>query len=196
MMTTPPSGESPAHDVTGLLLAWRAGDSEARDELIHILYNELHRQAERAMRREDAAHTLQPTALVNETYLRLIDQQRIEWSNRFQFFGVAAEVMRRILVDHARKRNADKRGGGVAALTLEEGQQGGGASSDGIDVLALNDAIERLSVFDPTLGQLVELRYFTGLSIDETAKALGVSISTVKREWAIARAWLRRELES
>jgi RNA polymerase sigma factor (TIGR02999 family) len=195
-MITPPSGETPAHDVTGLLLAWRAGDGEARDQLIHILYNELHRQAERAMRREDEAHTLQPTALVNEAYLRLIDQDRIEWRNRFQFFGVAAEVMRRILVDHARARRADKRGGGVAAITLEEAERGGEAADVGIDVLALHDAIERLNALDPALARLVELRYFAGLSIEETAKALGISPATVKREWVIARAFLRRELEA
>lgn len=194
-MSNPPSDEGPAHDVTGLLLAWRAGDSGARDQLMHAIYHELHRQAERAMRREDAAHTLQPTALVNEAYLRLIDQ-KLEWRNRLQFFGVAAEVMRRILVDHARARDAEKRGGGVAAITLEEEQRGGDAPNGDIDVLALHEAIERLSALDPTLGQLVELRYFTGLSIEETGEALGISISTVKREWGIARAWLRRELAS
>ena len=194
-MTTPPSGKMPPHDVTGLLLAWRAGDAAAQGLLIDVVYAELHRQAARAMRRENAAHTLQATALVNEAYLRLIDQQRIEWRNRLQFFGVAAQVMRRILVDHARQRLANKRGGGVAAVTLEDAQHGSDEPSSGVDVLALHEAIERLGQLDPRQARVVELRYFGGLSIEDTAEALEISPATVKREWAIARAWLRRELE-
>ena len=195
-MTTSPSGKVPPHDVTGLLQAWRAGDAAAQGQLMDIVYAELHRQAARAMRRENPAHTLQATALVNEAYLRLIDQQRIEWRNRLQFFGVAAQVMRRILVDHARQRLADKRGGGVAAVTLEEAQHGSDQPSSGVDVLALHEAIERLGQLDPRQARVVELRYFGGLSIEDTAEALAISISSVKREWAIARAWLRRELEA
>lgn len=195
-MSASSSGEKPPQDITGLLVAWRAGDGSAGDRLIQIVYDELHSQAARAMHREDIAHTLQPTALVNEAYLRLHDQRRIAWQNRSQFFGVAAQVMRRILVDHARARLAGKRGGGVAALSLNDAERAGEAPHDGdIDVLELHDAIERLSAFDPIQARLVELRYFAGLSIEETADALEVSPATVKREWAVARAWLRRELE-
>lgn len=164
---------------------------------MRLVYGELKRQAARAMRHEDVAHTLQPTALVNEAYLRLVDQTRIEWRNRAQFFGVAAEVMRRILVDHARNRLAEKRGGGVAAVSLNEalhaGDQSGGV--DGMEVLLLHEAIERLSVFDPVQARIIELRYFAGLTIEDTAEALHTSSSTIKREWKIALAWLRLELE-
>lgn len=190
-------GDSAPRDITGLLLAWRAGDQGAKDQLMRLVYDELKRQAARAMRHEDVAHTLQPTALVNEAYLRLVDQTRIEWRNRAQFFGVAAEVMRRILVDHARNRLAEKRGGGVAPVSLNDALHAGGQSGgvDGMEVLLLHEAIERLSVFDPVQARIIELRYFAGLSIEDTADALGTSISTVKREWKIARAWLRLELE-
>jgi RNA polymerase sigma factor (TIGR02999 family) len=183
--------ESP--DVTGLLLAWRAGDAEAGERLLPAIYDELHRQAARAMRREDGAHTLQATALVHEAYLRLVDQRRVEWRSRAHFFGVAAQMMRRVLVDHARTRLAAKRGGALQRVTL--GDVGAGASSDDeLDVLALHEALERLAVLDPDQARLVELRYFGGLGIEDTAEALGVSPATVKREWAVARAWLRREL--
>jgi RNA polymerase sigma factor (TIGR02999 family) len=192
----PPAGSS---DVTQLLLAWRSGDQAAGDRLLPFIYEELHRQAERAMRRERVEHTLQPTALVNEAYLRLVDQQRVEWRNRSHFFGVAAQIMRRILVDHARGKQADKRGGGVQALTLDgalvaDGGGGAAAGSDDVDVLALHDALEALATIDPMQARLVELRYFTGLNIEETAEALEISPATVKREWAVARAWLKREL--
>jgi RNA polymerase sigma factor (TIGR02999 family) len=190
------SNDSDPGDVTGLLLAWRAGDAMAGERLIQVVYEELHQQAERAMRREDAAHTLQPTALVNEAYLRLLNQERIEWQNRAQFFGVAAQVMRRVLVDHARARLAEKRGGGIAAISLRDNNVGGdpGADDRDVDILALHDAIERLSAFDTAQARVVELRYFAGLTIQETAEALEISPATVKREWVIARAWLRREL--
>jgi RNA polymerase sigma factor (TIGR02999 family) len=183
--------ESP--DVTGLLLAWRAGDSAAGERLLPAIYDELHRQAARAMRREDGAHTLQATELVHEAYLRLVDQRRVEWRSRAHFFGVAAQMMRRVLVDHARTRLAEKRGGALQRVTL--GDVGAGASDDdGLDVLALHEALERLAALDPDQARLVELRYFGGLGIEDTAQALGVSPATVKREWAVARAWLRREL--
>ena len=143
------------------------------------------------MRRESDGQTLQTTALVHETYLRLVDQRATDWQNRAQFFGVAANVMRRVLVDHARERLAHKRGGGATRVSLE---QIPGHADDSLDILALNDALEQLGRIDPFQSQLVELRYFTGLNIEETAEALHVSPSTVKREWAIARAWLRREL--
>ena len=191
------SGHNSTQDITGLLRAWQEGDQGAGDLLIQLVYDELKRQAARAMRGEDVAHTLQPTALVNEAYLRLVDQTRIEWRNRAQFFGVAAQVMRRILVDHARTRLAEKRGGGVAAVSLNDAVHAGNQplSDDGIEVLLLHDAIERLSIFDPMQARIVELRYFGGLSIEETAAALETSPATLKREWKIARAWLRRELE-
>lgn len=183
----------PAPDVTGLLLAWRAGDASAGDRLLVAIYDELHRQAARAMRREGDAHTLQPTAVVHEAYLRLVDQRRVEWRNRAHFFGVAAQMMRRVLVDHARARLADKRGGALQRVTL--GDAGAApAQDDDLDVLALHDALERLAILDPDQARLVELRYFGGLGIEDTAEALGVSPATVKREWAVARAWLRREL--
>ena len=182
-------------DVTGLLLAWRGGDKNAAERLVPAVYEELHRQAERAMRRENPEHTLQATALVNEAYLKLVDQSRVEWKNRAHFFGVAAQVMRRILVDHARGRQADKRGGGVARVTLDDANAG--AANDGagsVDLLDLNDALEKLAVLDADQARVVELRYFTGLSIEETAEAMGTSPATVKREWSVARAWLKREL--
>ena len=184
------------HDVTGLLLAWRAGDASAAERLLPLVYEELHRQAARAMWREDAAHTLQATALVNEAYLRLVDQRRVEWKSRAHFFGIAAQMMRRVLVDHARGRLAAKRGGDARQVTLGHAIDAGvpADDADGVDVLALHEALERLAVLDPPQARLVELRYFGGLNIDETADALGVSPATVKREWAVARAWLRREL--
>jgi RNA polymerase sigma factor (TIGR02999 family) len=191
----PDANDAPP-DVTGLLLAWRDGDASAGERLLPAIYDELRRQAARAMRREDGAHTLQATALVHEAYLRLVDQRRVEWRSRAHFFGVAAQMMRRVLVDHARTRLAAKRGGALQRVTL--GDVGAGAEdagSDELDVLALHDALERLAAFDPDQARLVELRYFGGLGIEDTAEALGVSPATVKREWAVARAWLRRELE-
>jgi RNA polymerase sigma factor (TIGR02999 family) len=184
-------------DVTALLLAWRAGDDAAREQLISIVYGELHRQAGRAMRREGTGHTLQATALVNEAYLRLIDQERVAWRNRAHFFGVAAQLMRRILVDHARTRQAAKRGGGARALSLADVESHAvhGWRDDGDDILALHSALERLAGFDPFQARVVELRYFAGLSIEETAAALDASPATIKREWTIARGWLKRELD-
>jgi RNA polymerase sigma factor (TIGR02999 family) len=195
-MTSPqdqqPAPGSPS-DVTALLLAWRGGDHSVGEQLLPAIYAELHRQAERAMRREASEHTLQPTALVHEAYLRLIDQSRVEWRNRSHFFGVAAQVMRRILVDHARGRLAAKRGGDVQRLTLSDAEAPASAD-DGVDVLALHEALESLAKLDPRQARIVELRYFTGLTIEETAEALEMSPATVKREWSVARAWLRREL--
>jgi RNA polymerase sigma factor (TIGR02999 family) len=195
---TRPSEEQDAvpPDVTPLLLAWGAGDASAGEQLLPAIYAELHRQASRAMRRERGEHTLQATALVHEAYLRLVDQRRVAWQNRAQFFGVAAQVMRRILVDHARAHHAEKRGGHMQPISLgaadnaQTHEQEGGA----LDVLMLHDALERLALLDLDQARLVELRYFGGLNIEETAEALGVSPATVKREWATARAWLRREL--
>ena len=188
--------ESPEADVTGLLLAWSGGDKSAGEKLLPAVYAELHRQAARAMRRESSDHTLQATALLHEAYLKLVDQRRVEWRNRAQFFGVAAQVMRRILVDHARAQHAAKRGGDVQQITLA-GHDVAHAAPDmanGVDILALHEALERLAQMDPRQVRLIELRYFGGLNIEETADALGVSAATVKREWSVARAWLRREL--
>ena len=187
---------SPAPDapgVTELLLAWGAGDAAALDALIPVVYAELRTQARRAMRRETPGHTLQTTALVHEAFLRLVDQRRIAWRNRAQFFGVAAQLMRRILVDSLRARRATKRGGGAHRLTL--GDADVAVEAPGDEVLALHEALERLAALDPAQARLVELRYFGGLTIEEAAEVLGVSAATVKREWAVARAWLRRELE-
>ena len=200
-MTSPsqPGGQPPSSPppggVTELLLAWGAGDRAALDALLPLVYAELRRQAARALRHESPEHTLQPTALVHEAYFRLVEQERVQWRNRAQFFGVAAQLIRRILIDHARARHAAKRDGGVR-LTLDhaDAQSGGGAADAAVDLLELHEALERLAALDPDQGRLVELRYFAGLSIEETAEVLGVSPATVKREWAVARAWLRREL--
>ena len=188
--------DAPPPDVTPLLLAWGNGDKAAGERLLPAIYAELHRQATRAMRRESDEHTLQATALVHEAYLRLVDQRRAEWHNRAQFFGVAAQVMRRILVDHARAQHATKRGGAMQQITLGDAVQSSASQQDdsALDVLALHDALDRLAAMDPDQARLVELRYFGGMNIEETAEALGVSPATVKREWAVARAWLRREM--
>ena len=148
------------------------------------------------MRNESPGHTLQPTALINEVYLRLVDQSRGVWKNRSQFFGVAAQVMRRVLVDHARARASEKRGGGQRAITLDDVRDVSQPASDEVRILELHEALSKLEALDPEQARIVELRYFTGLNIEETAEALGVSPATVKREWAIARAWLRRELSN
>jgi RNA polymerase sigma factor (TIGR02999 family) len=190
----PDAPASPAPDVTGLLLAWGRGDRSAADRLVPAVYEELRRHAERAMRREGGEHTLQATALVHESYLRLVDQRRVEWRNRAHFFAIASTVMRRVLVDHARARLTAKRGGGAAPVSLAGVQPATPEGTDEADLLALHDALEKLAALDPDQARLVELRYFGGLTIEETAEALSISPATVKREWALARAWLRREL--
>jgi RNA polymerase sigma factor (TIGR02999 family) len=196
MESQQPRPEAPPSDVTQLLLAWGAGDRSAGDRLLPAVYAELRRQAARAMRREPTEHTLQATALVHEAYLRLVDQRRVVWQNRAHFFGVAAQLMRRILVDHARARHAAKRGGAAQQLTLHDADAAAVSGEERVDVLALHEALERLAALDAVQARLVELRYFGGLNIEETAQALDVSPATVKREWAIARAWLRRELSA
>ena len=180
--------------VTQLLVAWTNGNRAALEELIPVVYPELRRIAARYLRRERVGHTLQPTALVHEAYVKLIDQDRAQWQNRAQFFGVAAQLMRRILVDHAREHAAEKRGGGVRPVTLVDAMA---ASPDrGIDVLALDEALQRFTALYPEQGRLVELRYFGGLTIEETAEVLGMSPATVKRQWAVARAWLLANIDS
>jgi RNA polymerase sigma factor (TIGR02999 family) len=194
----------PVQGVTELLRAWSAGNTEASDSLVRLVYAELRRQAQLVMRREDEGHTLQPTALVHEAWMRLGDQHDARWESRTQFFAVAAQMMRRVLLDHARTRHALKRGAGAVQVSLGEGDFFAAASGtrseqgtplDPLDVIALDDALARLAVLDPQKAQLVELRYFAGLSIPESAEALGVSTATIGREWAIARMWLRRELD-
>jgi len=180
-------------EVTQLLRDWSAGRQEARDELLRLVYEPLRLIAERHLYREREGHTLQPTALVHELYLKLVDQRSVEWHDRTHFFAVAAQVMRRILVDHARRRKSEKRGGGVVPVTI-------GAALDvaavveNFDVIALDAALEGLEKVFPQQAKLVELRFYGGLTIDETAKVLGISAATVSREWMMARAWLRRAL--
>jgi RNA polymerase sigma factor (TIGR02999 family) len=179
--------------INRLLADWGQGNEEARDALIPVVYGELRRLARRHLWRERPDHTLQSAALVNEAYLRLVRQDVPQWQNRAHFFGVAAQLMRHILVDHARNRMAAKRGGSAPRLVLDP--ELAPAQNPGIDLVALDDALGRLSTLDPQQGRLIELRFFGGLSIEETAVVLGVSPATVKREWATARAWMRRELK-
>ena len=181
-------------DVTALLLDWSRGDRAALNELLPVVYAELRRVAARQLRNERADHTLQPTALVHEAYIRLVDQRRVDWQNRAHFFGVTAQVMRRILVDHARHHIADKRGAGVRCVSIEEANEVP-ASTPG-SILALDHALNRLTKIDPGLAKIVEFRAFAGLTIEETALVLNVSPSTAKRGWRTARAWLNRELGS
>jgi RNA polymerase sigma-70 factor (ECF subfamily) len=186
------AGRAARDEVTNLLRSWGRGGEEAANRLLAAIYDDLHAQAARAMRREGGEHTLQATALVHEAYLRLVDQRHVDWKNRAHFFAIAAQAMRRVLVDHARGRLAEKRGGGIEKVTLSDAAVGSN-DDDAIDVLALHDALERLAALDPDQARVVELRYFGGMNIDETADAIGVSAATVKREWAVARAWLKRE---
>jgi len=180
------------HDVTDLLLTWRQGDAAALDRLVPLVYDELRRVARRHLRGESPGHALQATALVHEVYLRLVDLDRMTLTNRAHFFGVAATLMRQILVDHARRQRADKRGGGVTVLSLEEAPPAAWTSS--VDVLALDQALDALAAIDARQCRVVELRFFAGLTIDEAAIALGISSATVEREWAVAKAWLFRRL--
>ena len=182
------------HDVTGLLLSWRQGDAAALDRLVPLVYDELRRVARRHLRREQHGHALQATALVHEVYLRLVDVDRVTLKNRAHFFAVAAKLMRQILVDHARRQRADKRGGGVTMMSLDDVSPA--AQPSGVDVLALDQALDALSSIDVRQCHVVELRFFAGLNIDEAAEALEISPATVEREWALAKAWLYRRLSS
>ena len=185
--------EGPADEVTRLLIDWSGGDQAAFDRLVPLVYDELHRLAHHYMNRENAGHTLQTGALVNEAYLRLVDQKDTRWQNRAHFFGIAAQMMRRILVDSARRRRLAKRGGGnLLRVSLAEAVDV--ADDRGLDVAALDDALQSLAALDPQQSRIVELRFFGGMTIEETAEALHLSKDMVKREWATAKAWLYREM--
>src|SRR2546428_40297 len=177
-----------------MLHDWSNGDREVRDKLIPIVYEELRRQASRYLQRERQGHTLQTTALVHEAYVRLIDQAGVRWQNRAHFFGIAAEMMRRIVVDHARKRRAVKRGGDALKLTLNEAVNSAGERN--LDLIAVDEALTKLAALDQQQARVVELRFFGGLNVEETAEVLSVSTRTVKRDWSVAKAWIRRELRA
>jgi RNA polymerase sigma-70 factor, ECF subfamily len=179
--------------VTGLLLRWSDGDSGAREKLVPLIYDELRRIARRCLAGQRSDHTLQSTALVHEAYLRLVDQTSVRWENRVHFFAVAAQLMRRILVDQVRMKRAKKRGGDCVTLLLTEDVAS--TKQRELDLLALDQALDNLAVLDARQCRLVELRFFAGLSIDETSQVLNVSPATVKREWATARLWLLREMQ-
>ena len=181
-----------ARSVTALLGDWRHGDADALNALLPQVYAELRRVAARQLRRERTNHTLQPTALVHEVYLRLIDQRQVDWHDRAHFFGVSARIMRRILVDHARRHGARKRGDGVQCVPIDDIKEL--AAPRDVPILALDQALDRLEKLDPELTRIVELRAFGGLTIEEAAHVLKVSASTAKREWRTAKAWLNREL--
>jgi RNA polymerase sigma factor (TIGR02999 family) len=179
-------------DVTALLIDWQKGDPAALDRLMPLVYNELRRIAARYLHSERSGHTLQTTALVHEAYLRLVDETHIQWKGRAHFFGVAATLIRNILVDHARTQKALKRGGGANKLSLEEAFTMQGAADP--DILAVDDALQRLGRIDEQQARIVELRFFTGLTIEETAEVLQISVSTVKRDWVLAKTWIYRAL--
>jgi RNA polymerase sigma factor (TIGR02999 family) len=187
------ASDSSVPDVSGLLQAWGQGDLAARDLLMPMVYEELRRRAKGCFRREAAGHVLQPTALVHETYLRLIKQDRVVWKNRAQFYGVAAQMMRRILVDHARARNTAKRSGQWARVTRVHADDEGRAQN--VELLDLDNALRELAVFDERKSRVAELRFFGGLSLEETGHVLDISIATVEREWQAGRAWLYARLK-
>ena len=174
--------------VTALLMDWSNGDRDALERLMPLVYEELRSIARRHLSREDPSHTLQSTALVHEAYLRLVDQERVQWQNRAHFFAVAAQMVRRILLDHARRQNAEKRGGKAAVLTLDEGLVA--EPQRDIDLVALDEALNALAELDAQQARVVELRFFAGLTIAETAEAMGISGRTVQRDWITAKAWL------
>lgn len=183
----------PSHQITAMLREWGGGDREALEKLMPLVYNELHKQAARYLRRERPNHTLQTTALIHEAYMKLVDQREANWESRTHFFAIAAQAMRRILIDHARARRQEKRGGDNVTLALDDAAL---IITDerNIDLLALDEALDRLAEIDGQQVRIVELRYFSGLSLEETAEALGISRATVAREWSVAKTWLRREL--
>jgi RNA polymerase sigma factor (TIGR02999 family) len=181
------------HEITDLLVAWGNGDQEALDKLTPLVYQELHRLAEHYLKGERPDHILQTTALVNEVYLRLIDWKNVEWQDRAHFFGVSARLMRNILVKFARNRLTAKRGAAALHVSLSDAAKM--PSAQNLDLVALDDALNALAALDPRQSQVIEMRFFGGLSIEETAEALKVSPGTVRRDWSLAQAWLRRELK-
>ena len=183
----------PGHEVTNLLRLWNEGDPDALNRLMPLVYDELYHEARRHFGRERESHTLQPTALVHEVYLRLVGESEVRWQNRAHFFGSAARLMRRVLVDHARERQALKRGGAAATIALSDVSESM-ASAPEIDVLALDSALERLAGMDERQCRIVELRFFAGLTIPETAHVLEIGLATVNREWRTAKAWLLSEI--
>lgn len=180
------------NEITERLIAWGAGDRAALDQLVPVVYQELRRMADRYLRLENPGHTLQPTALVHEAWLRLIDQTRVSWQNRAQFFGVAARMMRRILVDHAKTKHREKRGGDAVKLSLDDVINL--SQERASDLLALDDALDALAAMDERKSRVVELRYFGGFSVEETAQILEVSPDTVMRDWKMAKAWLYQQI--
>ena len=181
-------------EITLWLQEWSSGKENALDALMPIVYAELHRQASSYLRRERIGHTLQASALINEAYLKLIDQRGVNWKNRAHFFGIAAQAMRRILVDHARARHRNKRGGNAEDLPLEAAEYAESPTGKRLDLVELDEALTRLARLDERQSRIVELRFFSGMSVEETAEALGVSAATVKNEWRTAKAWLFQEL--
>jgi RNA polymerase sigma factor (TIGR02999 family) len=188
-----PPGARPSLQVTELLMAWGKGDRSAFDRLVPLVHEELRRLARRQMGRERRGHTLQTTALVNEAYLRLIDVSRVRWQDRAHFLAMSASLMRRILVEHARSRQSLKRGGDLQKVSLEEAV--GVSRERGVDLIALDDALQTLAAVNARKSQVVEMRFFGGLTVDETAEALGVSPRTVMNDWTLAKVWLLRELD-
>jgi len=184
---------SESQHITVLLREWSEGKREALDELLPLVYKELHKQARRYLRKERSDHTLQTTALIHEAYLKLIDQRSVEWESRTHFFAIAAQMMRRILVDHARTKHRDKRSGDDVKLPLDEAIMVTANETD-VDLIALDEALNRLEAVDEQQARVVELRYFSGLSLEETAAALKISRATAARDWAMAKSWLHREL--
>lgn len=193
MPATPRRAASARSDVTALLGAWKAGDAAAFDQLVDALYAELHLIARYYMAKERAAHTLQPTALVNEAYVRLIDAQRVDWQSRDHFLSVAARQMRRVLVHMARAKRYQKRGGSAVRVTFDEALPV--MREPGRDLIALDDALEALAAVDERKARVVEMRFFGGLTAEQSANAIGVSVETVMRDWKVAKAWLLRELK-
>ena len=182
----------PTTDVTQLLVNWGNGDQAALDQLMPLVYSELRRLADIYLRRERKDHTLQSTAVVHEAFMRMVNQRNVQWRSRAHFYGIAAQMIRRILVDYARAHQAGKRGAGAYKLSLDDAL--GVAQKQDLDLVGLDDALQLLAEIDPQQGRVVELRFFAGLSIEETAEVMGISTATVKREWSTARAWLYREL--
>ena len=179
-------------NITDLLVSYGRGDKESLDKLMPVVYDELRRQAARYLRREQPGHTLQTTALIHEAYVRLVDQRNVQWQNRAHFFGIAAQMMRRILVDHARTKKRAKRGGSDIKVSLDDATVA--VKGQDLDVVAVDEALTRLAKIDEQQSRVVELRFFSGLTVEETAEVMGISPATVKRDWSLAKAWLHREL--